>query len=105
MGLIMFAFFALLRSTSEDFKALGVACIAVCCFHMAFHTVWGDEFFLYSSHWHSYLVLFFCGLFVFNPEKNKLFNSVFSVFIILVAINNYDIINQLIQHLEHNKLA
>lgn len=69
-------------------RPLIAAALAVLAFNALFHAVWGHEYFLYSQHWLTALLLLPAGLFAGPPEVRRTAVGLLAVTVLLVALNS-----------------
>lgn len=76
------------------FLAGGVYRVLLACsglviaYNLAFHAIWGVEYFLYSQHWYFSGLLCLAGMMLCEGRLRFITHVVLSVFVVCVAVNN-----------------
>jgi hypothetical protein len=69
-------------------RYLGVGCATVLGFNWILHSVWGQEYFLYSQHWQSFFLIPLAGLFFYSRRIHVYLTSALWLILGLVVIKN-----------------
>jgi hypothetical protein len=70
-------------------RHLALAAAAVVAWNGLFHAFWGDDYFLYSQHWHAALVVMTAGVLAIEARRSTARTIAFAAFVALVAASNF----------------
>lgn len=69
-------------------KSLCTGAVLVLLYNFAFHAIWGQEYFLYSQHWHAALIILISGVLLVTGRHALPARILFALFLGWVMINN-----------------
>lgn len=80
-------------------RSIAIISIAVLAFNIVFHSIWGEEHFLYSQHWITPALILFSGVFYVRPLKDRIVVAILGLYVIAVAVNNMSVVEGMIQQI------
>lgn len=86
-----------LFNRGDVYRKLAISSLVILAYNWVFHAVWGSEYFLYSQHWMSSVMILVSGIFL---EKKRILISAASIFLIYLIANNYRTISEMMRFLE-----
>jgi hypothetical protein len=85
-------------------RAVGAACIGILGYHLALHSIFGDEFFVYSQHWQLVAVMLAAG--VLLRAQTRLRNTALvAAMAAIAAVNSYYLVTFLYRALDREGLG
>ena len=76
-------------------RLAALVALALLAFNLALHSVWGDEFFVYSQHWTTPMLVLAAGL-VRAPRGRRIGEVAVTILCVAVAATNIDTVGQLL---------
>jgi hypothetical protein len=80
-------------------RTLALAGFLIIFYNWVFHSFWGNEFFLYSQHWMSSLMIVISGVFFSKFAARVSFLTVMAAFLMMVILNNFFVVSDMIAFL------
>jgi hypothetical protein len=87
------------------YRTIGAIALAIVAFNLVLHSLWGDEYVLYSQHWMAALMVLLAGVFLAPAAWRTGIAGAIVLFAVAIGLSNAVVLGELIDQLRHYAAA